>query len=314
MSRLKAALVSCAFIMGCDGGGTSGVIGTLDLSSNEDAIASDAEPLQDGWSCRPNDTRCMGSIFLKCNSDGSDWIAFQCPPDHKCTHLGCVLLMQDVDSGTENPIPSDYDIPPVYDTAPTADIIYQPDYTGDPTTPEVQYEVLVPVDAVVDTAPEVTGPTTCGKNPPCEEGLVCCARQSGLQCVPVNQCYQPNACVSQTDCPSNQVCCPPQYGPPGGPGVCKDSCGGGGTSMCSSNNECTNGQECVSLFGFGICLTTCDSNADCNGNACKDIGLWGFTIASICECSTDQSCGKGLKCCEIPYVGVKTCLTECVSF
>jgi hypothetical protein len=313
MAKLRWILAAfgCVALASCDGGSPPGQIGGSDLvgaEGFEDAAIGDEGAQsdlawQEGWVCRPAETKCMGSIFLSCNADGSDWNSLQCPADHKCTTFGCVLTGGDVPVQEETVVgddtvvtPDDTTVPDMQPEVPPADLPKE-ETTVPPDVPDVQE---VPQDVV--------GPSTCGSNPACTDGQVCCMRQGGLQCVPPNQCNNPDACASPTDCPSNEQCCPPQYGPPGAPGHCAATCGGGGLpATCGSDQDCTNGQTCVSAMGYGLCVSECGSDADCGGKTCQNI-----YVAKVCSCDADGDCG-GLTCCEIPYVGLKTCLTQCIS-
>lgn len=304
------SLLNLALFVCCHGTSEKASVTNLDVLSSEDS--SQEQAWQDGWGCRPGETKCLGSIFLECKSDGSDWIALQCPADHVCTSLGCVLRPGDYGKADAMNFDS---MPSTPDTAAPAQDLPQDQAQKDAG--------IGPADVSQDSGgltdaseevPSVTGPTTCGNNPPCEPGETCCAFAAGLACVAINQCPRPDACISQTDCPSNKQCCPPQFGPPGAPGTCKESCGGTSTwPICDSAKDCTHGQECVFVVAVGICLTTCSKDADCLSKDCQELAAFGYHIASVCSCENDTHC-PGLKCCEIPYLGAKTCLTECVSF
>ena len=82
---------------------------------------------------------------------------------------------------------------------------------------------------------------------------------------------------------------------------------------CDSTADCIGGQECVDIMSFtALCLSSCESNADCGGQECEEVGAMGMVLANVCACSNDNDCGTGLLCCEIPYVNVNTCLTSCI--
>ena len=61
-----------------------------------------------------------------------------------------------------------------------------------------------------------------------------------------------------------------------------------------------------------ICLSQCTADTDCNGQTCQDIGAMGYSLAKVCACALDTDCASPLLCCDIPYLGGKTCMTQCM--
>jgi len=80
-------------LAGCADSSTPGM-NNLDSTAAE--TASDTQnttkdvAIQDGMTCVPGKTQCIGSNFLTCKSDGSDWDSETCQDGTHCTLKGCV--------------------------------------------------------------------------------------------------------------------------------------------------------------------------------------------------------------------------------
>jgi hypothetical protein len=135
---------------------------------------------------------------------------------------------------------------------------------------------------------------------------------------PTDTNTNPGGCSSDLDCPGGMKCCPAMI--PGMPSECKADCGGGllpDMPTCTSSDDCVGGQTCKDLMGFAaLCISECNSDDDCDGHTCKELGAMGFALAKMCECNVDADCpDPALKCCTIDLMGfinIKTCLTECI--
>ena len=71
-------------IAGCVDSSTPG----MSLADTE--LGATDMTISEGMVCAPGATKCMGSIFLTCKSDGSDWDGKPCADGTKCTAKGCV--------------------------------------------------------------------------------------------------------------------------------------------------------------------------------------------------------------------------------
>jgi len=63
-----------------------------------------------------------------------------------------------------------------------------------------------------------------------------------------------------------------------------------------------------------LCVSDCNSDADCPGTSCETIEAYGMVLGDVCDCADDGDCGAGLTCCPIPTMDQNTCLTSCVNF
>lgn len=70
-------------VAGCGGSSTPGM-------NTTDSTDTDVTTMQDGMICAPGTTQCVGSNFLTCKSDGSDWTSKTCEDGMHCTVKGCV--------------------------------------------------------------------------------------------------------------------------------------------------------------------------------------------------------------------------------
>ncbi len=151
----------------------------------------------------------------------------------------------------------------------------------------------------------------------CEETCATCVEDCGCaDWCGDGQCQQGEQWSCPEDCGGGNEDC--------GDGVCGDgenqwNCsedcdGGGAPAECSSNADCVGGQTCVDLGGwYAICLSECATDNNCGpGQTCQEVGAFGFVLANVCDCGGDSDCGEGLTCCDIPYVELKSCMTECV--
>lgn len=94
--------------MGCQGGGEVPGLGELDILQRVDGVVPDGAvddlpgdvsrpdvpvepdvPLPDGALCRPGQTQCLGSNFMRCKADGSDFEVTPCTGGKACTLEGC---------------------------------------------------------------------------------------------------------------------------------------------------------------------------------------------------------------------------------
>lgn len=318
MTKIPGVL-ACAAVLGalsCAEGGAVAQFGTTDLGGLSDAIvAKDGTvalpdvPLQDGQTCHPGESKCMGSVFLVCNQAGTDWMSVACPAGTTCTPTGC--------SGA---IVSDAVEPPT-DTSQPADPGTQPNDPGttpvDPGTAPVD-PGTAPVDpgtAPVDpgTAPVDTYVAPdCGNDGPCPPDQECCKTLWGSEhCVPKGECNAPAGdCETDADCDEGLKCCKGFTG-----STCREQCwGGGGTDnlpTCEADADCTGGQTCVNLTLTKLCLTPCEADGDCVSGTCKAVEALGYTLAKVCGCADDGQCGTDLKCCKVPLVDLMTCLEQC---
>jgi hypothetical protein len=238
-------------------------------------------PLADGQVCRPGEGRCMGSVFLQCNAGGSDWASFPCPAGTACKPAGCVVVFD-----------QSYQPPPEEVIEPPADVLPTGDAQPPPQDVKPPQDVQPPSEDVTIVPHDVQPPQDT---------------------TPPKDVQGPIQCQGPNDCPQGLQCC--QVGPPGTPRECRQQCGGGpNIPTCESDAECIGGQTCVQAMGYGLCVSECGTDADCGTNKCQEIGGFGYVIARVCDCAPDTGCAEGLTCCEIPYIGGTTCLTECVNF
>ena len=98
-------------------------------------------------------------------------------------------------------------------------------------------------------------------------------------------------------------------------GNCPEDCQGGSNfPTCDTDADCTGGQTCVDIMGFvQLCLSDCETDADCPDSTCETIGAWGYEVGKVCGCADDGDCASDLVCCPIPMMDQSTCLTECMS-
>jgi hypothetical protein len=96
---------------------------------------------------------------------------------------------------------------------------------------------------------------------------------------------------------------------------------------CSPSNErCRYGLECYPVFGAdnGICYTPCQSDADCYGRSCRELGFWGEARHKICVTVLDTFdtgcsewervyCKEGDECVGLSFEEQSSsiCLTSC---
>ena len=83
----------------CPASSTPGSTSNPDVQAVEDAQpgeaaeepgpAPDFGPLADGAVCAPGATQCVGTNYLQCKSDGSDWTVTICGTGTSCTRTGC---------------------------------------------------------------------------------------------------------------------------------------------------------------------------------------------------------------------------------
>ena len=310
-----AAAVSCA-----DSNPPSPVV-TLDVENpgneevavGQEVAVTELPPMQDGWICRPGESKCMGSVLLVCNQAGSDFLSIPCGSGSTCTPDGCigtpdVIVGNDVIGNPETVTPED--VTPQQDVAQFQDLVE----TAVDTAPgEI---IVIPIDTFEAAADpgqpqETVNPNKCGTVAACATGEECCAT-GGSHCVATGQCNpQPTTCQGAQDCIGGQQCCP--GGPPGSPGTCKNSCGGiGNVPTCKSDTDCIGGQTCVNLTLSSLCLSECAADTDCNGQTCQKLGYGSYVLASVCGCGVDGDCAEGLLCCTVPYVKLQTCMTSCM--
>ncbi len=93
---LASAFAACA-----GGGVKSGDLSAADApldSLSPDALGGDVSndrteedlgPIPDGYVCRPGAGKCLGSNFMLCKNDGSDWTVTACTDGSECTDAGC---------------------------------------------------------------------------------------------------------------------------------------------------------------------------------------------------------------------------------
>lgn len=299
--------LTVAFSWGCGSDGSPGLEGDAQVEPGVDVPMVDNPgavdlPVPEGMLCVPGSTKCLGSNFIVCKVDGSDWISISCEAGTQCTADGCVNVGQDV---IETP---DVIIKPPKDT------VEPPEDPGQPLEDTVKppEDTLQPPEDTVD-------PPGCGDGPACPEGQECCLTAGGEVCIPEGECQVgPTGCETDEDCPPGEQCCPGAW--PGAPGQCAEDCGGGPMDQiptCDSTADCVGGQTCVDIMGWtALCLSECGSDADCEYgvSTCQEVGAWGFTLANVCDCASDKDCAVGLKCCDIPLINQTTCLTQCISF
>ncbi|MBL6975488.1 MAG: hypothetical protein ISR64_07145 [Deltaproteobacteria bacterium] len=309
---LLTALTIVAFVgCGSDSGPSLGGDVQADLAGEgfvQDVTESEMA-VPDGMLCLPGSTKCMGSVFLVCKADGSDWISIACEAGTTCTTDGCINVGQDV---SEQP---DIIVKPPKDTVePPEDIVQPPE---DIVTPP--QDTVVPPEDTVQPPDDVVEPPGCGGGPACGAGEECCVTAGVEVCLPEDECQTPPVgCEKDEDCPAGQKCCPGNW--PGALAQCAEDCGGGPIDQmptCDSTADCIGGQTCVDIMGWNaLCLSECATNEDCEygGSTCQEVGAFGYTLATVCDCATDKDCAPGLKCCDIPLINQTTCLTQCIGY
>ena len=337
MTRTRVLLAASAMVAmaGCPGSSSP----RMDVTGAEevDAAAGELPPMQDGWNCRPGDTKCMGSNFLVCNQDGSDWDSTACGAGATCTTSGCsgwtcrpgdakcmgsnfLVCKQDGSDWVSSNCGAGTTCTASGCAVVTGDVIVLVDVTVTPDAPvdgvTPPQDVVTPVDTTppqdttvppVDVVTPVDTIVTDPGQPP-QDTIV--PPVDVLDVVVTDTA--PQGCQADQDCTNGQHCC--QTGMPGSPKQCRNSCSPlGNLPTCSTDTDCTGGQTCVKIFGStSLCLSTCTADADCNGQTCQDIGAFGYSLGHVCGCGADTDCGAaGLTCCTIPYVGLKTCMTSC---
>ena len=239
------------------------------------------------------------------------------------------------------------DVPPVTDTVEPTD----PGQNTDPGTP-ANCGTNPPCAANRECCETATGlrcvpkgqcaATACQTDQDCTNQVCCPGQFPGAPSSCQDSCGTTTGCQTDQDC-TNQVCCPGQF--PGAPGTCQDSCGTttgcqsdqdcpgqkccpgtlgaaakcaatcggiGNVPTCTATTDCSGGQTCVDLMLTKICLSQCTADTDCNGQTCQDIGAMGYSLAKVCACALDTDCASPLLCCDIPYLGGKTCMTQCM--
>lgn len=222
----RKALVACFLSLGllaCPGGSTP-LPNPSDLSATEttettgdddvpaDSTTPDSAPPPDGTLCTPGTTQCIGSHFLTCKADGSDWEIETCLPGTACTPQGCTATVCRPNQAecTEDGLV----------------IVCRPDGSGygDPS-PCKASEVCLAGMCIAKTCSE--GEQTCSQTSllvcqngtwvefPCQEGQICfkgnCIEcfsdahcQEGLRCV-AGLCVTPALRVVTEDLPDGQV-------------------------------------------------------------------------------------------------------------
>ncbi len=81
------ALVLFLALSGCAGSSAPGMTGE---GVNDALEENSGAQLKDGMICIPGTTQCVGSNFLTCNDEGSDWNVETCKDGTNCTTNGCV--------------------------------------------------------------------------------------------------------------------------------------------------------------------------------------------------------------------------------
>jgi hypothetical protein len=85
-------------VAACAGGGVASTdtlpadaqldVNTGDVAADT-AVDPDLGPIPDGYLCRPGVGKCLGSNFMLCKNDGSDWTVTACTDGAECTVEGC---------------------------------------------------------------------------------------------------------------------------------------------------------------------------------------------------------------------------------
>jgi hypothetical protein len=93
---------TCMALAAC-GGGSPPLLVPADLPGPDASADTEPDdlPLQDGWICRPRETKCMGSTFFQCLDDGSDWTPQVCSSGQVCTPAGCSQPGTDIGNGED---------------------------------------------------------------------------------------------------------------------------------------------------------------------------------------------------------------------
>jgi hypothetical protein len=95
--------LAAAWMAGCPDEGGIAILGdtTPDVSADAVEDAADVEPgdaveearpdvaIPDGAICAPGHSQCIGSNFMTCNAQGSDWMVVVCEKGTTCTATGC---------------------------------------------------------------------------------------------------------------------------------------------------------------------------------------------------------------------------------
>ncbi len=213
---MKASKMACfvvAGLWGCPGASSPG-LGPMDLPQDglsAGEVATEATPIPDGGICAPASTQCVGSHFLRCNSEGSDWEIETCLPGTSCTPNGCVATVCRPNQAECN------------DDGLV--VVCRPDGSGyGPPTPCESTEVCLAGMCIARTC--VEGEQTCAQTSilacqnggwveyPCQPGQICfknaCIEcfsdaqcQEGLRCIE-GLCVAPPLRVVTTDLPDGQ--------------------------------------------------------------------------------------------------------------
>ncbi len=215
-ARRQAFLVATtASLWACGGSSTAPGLNPSDVVADGEVSGGDAAqevaPAPDGAVCTPGATQCVGSHFLRCNEDGSDWDIETCPPGTACTLQGCAATVC-------RPNQAECDDDGLV-------IVCLPDGSGWGTpTPCKTGEVCLAGMCIAKTCAE--GEQMCSQTSilacqngswveiPCEEGQICfkggCIEcfsdaqcEEGLHCVE-GLCVTPALHVLTTDLPDGQ--------------------------------------------------------------------------------------------------------------
>lgn len=78
----------------CDSGAVAPILdfagnGQADTIEADNTVVDDPGERPDGATCTPGETQCVGTNFLECTEDGSDWIVTICERGTMCTSTGC---------------------------------------------------------------------------------------------------------------------------------------------------------------------------------------------------------------------------------
>lgn len=134
-------------------------------------------------------------------------------------------------------------------------------------------------------------------------------------------------CNVNSECQNGLFCCPQGF--QGGPGTCETSCQMTGGKCGGNHDECDQPTEgccetidiCAEQCTQNPTGTVCTTNPDCsNGQqCCPNFGGGDATCADDCGsdriggiCATDADCsGQTGKCCDLPIGADKLCLQQC---
>jgi hypothetical protein len=281
MARFAWILVAgaCAALAACDGGSPPAVAGA-DLPGQE-AAADAAEgteetdlPWQEGWACRPGETQCLGSVFLTCREDGSDWTTVKCPPGYACSPAGCVLTGPDAATG-EDPAVGDGDV-----ATPETD-----EGTPDPAGDEAVSDPPGPDAPVTECKPGDTTTVACGLNGKGKAVKECVDGKWAM----AGHCEDPDVCKDDA---TQTVACGFN-----GNGTATDTCVAGQwkSGACADPDACKDGktQDLPCEGGAGTYLQECQEGQWVTVSGCSKPGRW-TCQDNVCTPSYDApGCGDG---------------------